>query len=257
MGRKAIGQRKRWVSEMSSQNNILFFPMVARPCILEVLTEFLDAQARRLKPRTYRRYEEVVDLFRHCLNNYGVEELTNSTDLIFYERLYLRKNLEFTATFGADKILPSLPYFLNFFMLRKVMASEELLEAAGTVSKRLVRWLEERGYVGSEEAKEAAKVVTEAARELPAAERVARLLFHYAQSHAPRYWTSELDDYFTIDKVDPGVLVLAGSNTAALVELKVPREITDQCKEGWQVSLLLGKTQGGWSILETGNVYPS
>ncbi len=242
---------------MPNENKILFFPMVARPCILEVLTEFLDEQAKRLKPRTYRRYEEVVDLFRHCMNNYGVDELTNSADIVFYERLYYQKNLEFTAIFGPDKILPCLPYFLNFFMLRKVMASEGLLEAAGTVSRRLVRWLLENGYVKAEEAEEAAKVVMGAARELPAAERVARLLFHYAQSHTPRYWTLELDDYFTIDKVNPGTLVLAGSNTSALVELKVPKEITDQCKEGWQISLLLGKTQGGWSILETGNVYPS
>jgi hypothetical protein len=36
----------------------------------------------------------------------------------------------------------------------------------------------------------------------------------------------------------------------------LPKEITDHCRVGWQVNLLLGKTRNGWSIMETGNVYP-
>jgi Uri superfamily endonuclease len=66
-----------------------------------------------------------------------------------------------------------------------------------------------------------------------------------------------LDDYFTVEKVSPGVLLLTGSSASGLVEVRVPREITDHCREGWQVNLLLGKTRNGWCILETGNVYPS
>jgi hypothetical protein len=33
-----------------------------------VLAQFLAEQRGRLSPRTFRRYEEVVDLLRHCLN---------------------------------------------------------------------------------------------------------------------------------------------------------------------------------------------
>jgi hypothetical protein len=40
------------------------------------------------------------------------------------------------------------------------------------------------------------------------------------------------------------------------VEVRLPKEITDHCRVGWQVNLLLGKTRNGWSIMETGNVYP-
>ena len=159
--------------------------------------------------------------------------------------------------FGPEKILPSLSYFLNYFMIRKVMASEALLQAAGTVTKRLIKWLEEQGFVGREEAAKATAIAAEAARELPAAERLARLLYEYAQQHAPRYWTAELDDYFTVDKVEPGLLYLSAMTSADSVEVSVPKEITDHCRVGWQVNLLLGKTRNGWSILETGNVYPS
>jgi len=243
--------------EMNNTNKILQFPTIAEPNIEGVFAGFLKSQQKRLKPRTFHRYEEIIDLFRHCLNGYGCHELDNSSDVALYEKLYFHKSLEFCVIFGPDKILPSLSNFLNYFMIRKVMASEALLQAAGTVSKKLIKWLEENRYIDEEESFKAGVIASEAARELPAAERLARLLYDYAQNHAPRYWTSELDDYFTIDKIEPGVLFLSGMSTTNVVEVKVPKEITDHCRVGWQVNLLLGMTRNNWCILETGNVYPS
>jgi len=245
------------VNKMKNRNNVLHFPTIAEPNIEDVFARFLKSQQNRLKPKTYRRYEEIIDLLRHCLNGYGYHELDNSSEVALYEKLYFHKNLEFCVIFGPDKVLPSLSNFLNYFMIRKVMASEALLQAAGTVTKKLIKWMEENGYTDPEEARKASEIASEAARELPAAERLARLLYEYAQCHAPRYWTSELDDYFTIDEVQPGILMLTGMSTNGGVELKVPKEITDHCRVGWQINLLLGKTRNGWCILETGNVYPS
>lgn len=242
---------------MKSRSNVLNFPTVAAPNLEDVFARFLKDQQKRLKPRTYRHYEEVIDLLRHCLNGYGYHELDNSSDVALYEKLYFHKNLEFCVIFGPDKILPSLSNFLNYFMIRKVMASEALLQAAGTVTKKLIKWLEDCGYVNREQAIKGSRIAAEAARELPAAERLARLLYDYAQNHAPRYWTSELDDYFTIEEIEPGVLMLSGTSTSGMVEVKVPKEISDHCKLGWQLNLLLGKTRNGWCVLETGNVYPN
>lgn len=242
---------------MKNSNKVLHFPTVAEPSIESVLSDFLREQQKRLRTRTFHRYEEVIGLLRHCLNGYGYHELDNSAEVALYEKLYFQKNLEFCFIFGPDKIMPSLSHFLNYFMIRKVMASEALLQATGTVTKRLIKWLEDRRYVGKEQAMGAVRIACEAARELPAAERLARLLYEYAQNHAPRYWTSELDDYFTIEKVQPGVVLLSGASSSGLVEVRVPKEITDHCRNGWQVNLLLGKTRNGWCILETGNVYPS
>lgn len=245
------------IEEMKNQNKVLNFPTVAEPSIEKVFAEFLKDQQKRLKTRTLHRYEEVVDLLRHCLNGYGYHELDNSSEVALYEKLYFQKNLEFCYIFGPDKILPSLSNFLNYFMIRKVMASEALLQAAGTVAKKLVRWLEEHGHIDDDQAARGGRIASEAARELPAAERLARLLYEYAQNHAPRYWTSELDDYFTIEKVHAGILILSSGSMSGIVEVRVPKEITDHCRLGWQVNLLLGKTRNGWCILETGNVYPS
>ncbi len=242
---------------MKNSSKVLTFPQIAEHNIEGVFTEFLREQQKRLKTRTYHRYEEVVGLMRHCLNCYGYHDLDNSSDIALYERFYFQRNLEFCVIFGPDKILPSLNNFLNYFMIRKVMASEALLQATGTVTKKLIRWLEEREYVDREQAARASRIALEAARELPAAERLARLLYEYAQNHAPRHWTAELDDYFTIEKIQSGILLLSGGSAAGLVEVRVPKNITDHCRLGWQINLLLGKTRNGWCILETGNVYPS
>ncbi|MGA7878625.1 MAG: hypothetical protein WCA08_23395 [Desulfoferrobacter sp.] len=242
---------------MKSRSNVLNFPTVAIPNLEDVFARFLRDQQKRLKPRTYRHYEEVIDLLRHCLNGYGYHELDNSSDVALYEKLYFHKNLEFCVIFGPDKILPSLSNFLNYFMIRKVMASEALLQAAGTVTKKFIKWLEDSRHIGREQAIKGTRIAAEAARELPAAERLARLLYDYAQNHAPRYWTSELDDYFTVEDIQPGVFLLSGTATSGIVEVKVPKEITDHCRLGWQLNLLLGKTRNGWCILETGNVYPN
>lgn len=243
--------------KMKNSSKVLTFPQIAEHNIEGVFTEFLREQQKRLKTRTYHRYEEVVGLMRHCLNCYGYHDLDNSSDIALYERFYFQRNLEFCVIFGPDKILPSLNNFLNYFMIRKVMASEALLQATGTVTKKLIRWLEEREYVDREQAARASRIALEAARELPAAERLARLLYEYAQNHAPRHWTAELDDYFTIEKIQSGILLLSGGSAAGLVEVRVPKNITDHCRLGWQINLLLGKTRNGWCILETGNVYPS
>jgi len=245
------------VTKMSESKKVLHFPTVSQPSIDEVLTLFLKDQQKRLKPRTFNRYEEVIDLLRHCLNGHGYHDLDNSSEVALYEKLYFQKNLEFCFIFGPEKIVSSLPNFLNYFMIRKVMASEALLQASGVVAKKLVKWLEENGHIEKEVADRVIRLAAEAARELPAAERLARLLYEYAQSHAPRYWTAELDDYFVIDQINPGILILSGVATSGIVEVRVPKEITDHCRKGWQINLLLGKTRNGWCIRETGNVYPN
>lgn len=242
---------------MIQSRKILPFPTKASPNVEDVFEAFLDEQRKRLKPRTFRRYKDVIGLFHHYLNAYGHQELVSGAELTLYERLFIRQNEEFCSIFGPEKIVDGLSTFLNYFMIRKVMASEALLRSAGTVTKKLVRWLLENEYIRREKAGEAMVLASEASKELPAAERLARLLYDYTQGHVPHYWTAELDDYFVVRAVEPGVLFLSGLTAdTGTVEVNVPKEITDHCKEGWQINLLLVKTRNGWCILETGNVYP-
>ncbi len=58
----------------------------------------------------------------------------------------------FCHLFGPDEIPPHLGEFLGYFMVRKVSAGQELLKAAGTVTGKLARWLEQQAYIESDAA---------------------------------------------------------------------------------------------------------
>jgi hypothetical protein len=122
---------------------IVRLPKVASPNIAEVLDEFLAEQRNRLKPATLGKYEDVIDLFKSSMNGYACGCLDKGESALF-ERLYHAEgdaHREFCEIFGPDKILENVREFLDYFMIRKVMCGKELLRAAGTVMKKLARWL--------------------------------------------------------------------------------------------------------------------
>ncbi|MCX7821985.1 MAG: hypothetical protein N2260_00915 [Syntrophobacterales bacterium] len=240
-----------------NRGQVIPFPSPAKPNIKELFSEFLKEEQRRLRPATFRNYELIIELLEHCLNSYGYSFLSEPEGQL-YERLYERKNLEFCSIFDPEKIILILPTFLGDFMIRKVAASESLLRYSGTVTKRLIKWLADRGHIGKAKAKKAISYAAEATKVLPAAERLARLLYEYSHTHAPRSWNMEIDDFFTIEEIMPGKVILStlSSTEIDMVELRLPEEILSHCRVGWQINLLLGKTSRGWQIIESGSVYP-
>jgi hypothetical protein len=230
---------------------------IAQPTISEVLQQFLDEQRERLKPRTFARYEDVIDLLQTSLNGYAYQYLDEEESALFDE-LY-DQDIEFCDIFGPDKVLVNVDEFLGYFMVRKVIAGQELLKAAGTVTKKLARWLQEKGYATAEEAEVAVEEGAEAARSLPKAEKLADLFYGFAHSQSPEEMIEEFDDRFTIERIEPGKLWLSGwlpPSKGTIGPIAVPREITDLAEEGWAVTLWLGRTRRGWKILDVGNVYP-
>ena len=247
------------ISQTERERTVSIKPQsIAQPTISEVLQEFLDEQRRRLKPRTFRRYEDVIELFQHSMNGYAYNYLDEEESVLFDE-LYNEQDLEFCDIFGPEKILENVDEFLTYFMVHKVIAGQELLKAAGTVTKKLARWLEEKGYATTEEAEMAVETGAEAAHSLPKAEKLASLFYNFAQSQSPGKVLERLDDRFTIERVEPGKLWLSGwmsPGKGTIGPITVPREITDLAEEGWAVTLWLGRTRRGWKILDVGNVYP-
>jgi hypothetical protein len=100
-----------------------------RPTLDEALAE----QEKRLASRTFRNYADVIHLLRDCLNGYGHQSL-DADERRRWETAYERDEEAFVHVFGPAKIADNLGEFLDYFMIRKVMASEELLRAAGTVT---------------------------------------------------------------------------------------------------------------------------
>ena len=81
---------------------------VACPSIAETLAEFLAEQEKRLAPRTFRGYHEVVDLLQHNLNGYAYQTL-NQAEAALFDRLYEAKGVEhreFCEIFGPERSYP-------------------------------------------------------------------------------------------------------------------------------------------------------
>jgi len=239
-------------------------PPVADPAIDQVFEEFLVEQRERLKPRTVSKYESVISLLRHHLDGYGYEGLSKEESALF-ERHYNAEgdaHKEFCGIFGPDHIVPNIGFFLDYFMIRKVMCGAELKGAAGTVTKRLAKWLAEKGYIGEEDARDGAERGAEAARLLPVADRAAQILaevgdFFFDPSDLPDEDYMEFDHY-TIVKIEPGRLWLEGfgGGEGVIGPISVPRKATELLQRDWDISCALARIRGKWRLVEVANVYP-
>ena len=240
---------------MSKKSDAL--PQPAAQTIEMVFNEFLDDQQKRLKSGTMRKYENVIGLFEDCLNGYAYQGLSKKENALF-DRLYNAEGdnkREFCQIFGPEKIPQNVDEFLDYFMVRKVFCGKELKQAAGTVMKKLARWLRDKGYISPDEADDVAVRGAVAARELPAAEELSQRLAEYADQAAPRCQES-IEGYFTIEAVEPGRLRLMDLSGVKDITVPVPRSLSKLCQTGWSISGTVGKTSRGWHILEVWNVYP-
>ena len=239
----------------------------ANPTIDEVCEEFLAEQRERLTPRTLSRYEHVRGLLRHHLNGYAYQSLSKAESALF-ERCYNaegKEHREFCQLFGPDKIVENLGGFFGYFIIRKAMAQGDCKRAAGTVTKKLSTWLAARGYVAEQQAREGANQATDAARDLPKAERAVQILHDAAADLGvnPNDLSDEhyLEfDHFTIAKVEAGKLwleIFEGAEKRSYGPIPVPAAATKLLRKGWDISCSLGRVRRTWRIVDVANVYPA
>jgi len=156
----------------------------------EAFEAFLSEQQKRVSPKTLRNYEDVVHLLRDSLNSYAYDSLGKSEQKRWRTAFDAGDEEAYCHLFGPEKIVDQLGEFLGWFMVRKVMAGEELLRASGTVTKKLAAWLHEQGHITDEQREAAAGRGAEAARNLPGADRLGSLL-HDEMQKTPRF---DVDD---------------------------------------------------------------
>lgn len=239
----------------------------ADPSIDEVLDQFLEEQCERLAPRTFRNYEDVVHLLRDCLNGYAYQGLSKE-EAALYDRHFNAEgdaHREFCQLFGPEKVLDELDGFLSHFMIRKVIAGEDFLRAAGTVTRKLTKWLIANGHAAEGDGREIAEEVAATSRDVSRAARAARLLGDAADRLRvdPTNLADDdyLDfDYYTIVKIGPEKIWLAfwepGEREQTLGPIPAPAEATKLLREGWDVSCALARVRGTWRMIDVANVYP-
>ncbi len=226
--------------------------------IEQVLLEFFDDQAQRLKKGTLDKYGNVIELLEVCLERYGHNYLDEAEGKLFAQHYdhAVDEETVFCRLFGPEKIAENTGEFLGYFMPHKVICGEDLLRAAGTVMKKLSSWLLEKGYIDQEDAAYMKETAAKATRDLPVAERLSNALFDYAESQVyVEEAEEELDALFEVIKVEPGRLHLATPGSEEAVVVNVPTRVSQLCKKGFMLNLLLLKTKKGWVIAETGRVF--
>jgi hypothetical protein len=142
-------------------------------------------------------------------------------------------------------------------VIRKVIAGKDFMRAAGTVTNKLAAWLAERGYVEAVEAEDARERGATAARDLPKAEELASRLRRFAEDQERGGEDDEIEDHFTITRVESGKIWLEPLlEGAELGPINVPEDISTRCKVGWTISGVVGRVRRRWCLVEAWNVYP-
>lgn len=222
-----------------------------------VLEQFLAEQRERLSDRTFGRYEEVVALLRHSLDGYAYTALDAEERRRWEVEFEANEEGAFCRLFGPEKIPGHLGEFLDYFMVRKVIAGQELLKAAGTVTGKLVRWLAAHGQIDEHTAEDASDLARDAARDLPSAERLGMLLYEVtnrASDFDPDAIPEEdwVEDHLEIANVEPGKIWFDGG----VGPITVPRKASDLARPGWSAFVTAAKLSGRWQLIEVGPVYP-
>lgn len=229
----------------------------AVPSIDEVLAGFLAAQRERLAASTYARYEDIVDLLRHCLNGYGYQSLTGAEAQAWQEAFDAGDEEAFTRLCGPERIVENYGEFLGYFMVRKVAASKQQLKDAGTVTKRLARWLAEQGFVDTDDAEHARDRAAEAGRELPRADELGHQLFLQSQRTGLPVHPNDIpdhdwvEDHLPITRIEDGRLWFGD-----IGPVEVPTAASDVAEVGWHVTVVLARLDGAWRLVQVGAVHP-
>ncbi len=224
--------------------------------IKQVLNDFLKEQHAGVKPSTYRDYDEAISLFEECLDGYAYQYLDERDSKRFEE--LSRNDKEFCEIFGPSNIgANEISEFLDYFMVKKVIGSKELMKNVGRVMGIFVRWMNEKGYMDDEESTITAERVDGLKDDLPKVEELASMIYDYIEDNPVDDFTKTMDGYFRITKIRPGELWFEdmGGGTS-IGPTFVSKEISSLCKVGWVICLELGKTTKGWQMLESGYVYP-
>jgi hypothetical protein len=226
--------------------------------ISEVLAEYLRAEKSRLAPKTHARYADVISLFTHSLNGYAANSLSRFERARFDKHFNAEgeQHREFCDIFGREHILENVGEFLNYFMVSKVMAGADTLRASGTVMKKLAKWLVEQEYIKSDDADLAIEQGSDAARDLPAAEKLSTLLYDLtAGRHVPH--DSDIEGRFSITKVEPDRIWLQDEDDGkGYGPILLSEKATKLCRVGWTISGAVRKSGNRCVLVEAFQVYP-
>ena len=217
--------------------------------IAQVFEEFLADQKDRISPKTFSKYRGIIELYESYLESYWPGHDGESDKIT-------KAGGTYCGTFGPEDATEGYSDFLGYFMPRKVMCGKDLMQAAGTVTKKLAKWLADKGYI--EDTKDAQEQAGEAAKDLPNSQEVLDLLIAYLDYDAPAEGGDTIEDHFSIERIEPGKLWLSSllEGAAMIGPVPVPKKVTQLCKPMWDIGGVVAKTGKGGRFVEVWSVSP-
>lgn len=217
--------------------------------ISQVFEEFLADQKTRISHKTFLKYQSIISLYKSYLESYWPGHDGE------YDKI-TKAGGTFRDTFGPEDATSGYSEFLSYFMPRKVMCGKETMQAAGTVTKKLAKWLAEKGYI--ENTEEAQERAGDAAKELPKAQEALELLEDYLEWKSPERHGEEIQDHFWIERIEPGKLWLKPltAHPSVIGPVPVPKQVTNLCQPMWDIGGVVVKVGKGWRLIEVWNVSP-
>ena len=214
-----------------------------------IFDEFLADQKDRISHKTFLKYQSIIGLYKSYLESYWPGHDGE------YDKI-TKTGGTFCDTFGPEDATAGYSEFLGYFMPHKVMCGKETMQAAGTVTKKLAKWLAEKGYIKDTEYEQ--EQAGAAAKELPNATEVVDLLNAYCDETAPVRHGGEIEDHFWIDRIEPGKLWLSPLTRGdkPIGPILVPKRVTALCEPGWDIGGVVAKVGKGWRLIEVWYVSP-
>jgi hypothetical protein len=215
----------------------------------QVFEEFLADQKPHVGHKTFLKYQSVIELYGSYLENYWPDHDAD------YDKV-TKAGGTYCGTFGPEDVTAGFDEFLGYFMPRKVMCGKDTMQAAGTVAKKLAKWLAEKGY--AQDTEDDQERAGQAAKDLPNARAVVDLLDAYVDETEPAEQGAVIEDHFSIEKLESGKLWLKPltAGDSVIGPIPVPARVTQLCKPGWDIGGVVTETAQGWRFVEVWNVSP-
>lgn len=228
------------------------------PTITEVLDGYLRTEHTRLAARTYARDAEVIGFLEQSLNTDGVKDLTPEEYEHFRSRGFdfERGDPPYCEAVGPYYLMLHLPTFLTAAQLRRLEAPPELPDQAGTVVKKLAKWLETHGYINAIAVKAVRDMAADLGQRTPAMDELAQRL--QALTQDVEYLEEEdVPGDFEITHVEPeGLWLHDHMDDSVYGPVPVPDDVHALCTVGWMIAGALGRRDGAYQFVDVLNVDP-
>ncbi|MDY6971450.1 MAG: hypothetical protein SV775_03875 [Thermodesulfobacteriota bacterium] len=218
--------------------------------IAQTIDLFLEEISKKYSSNTVRKYEDTLSLFKDFLTSYG--DVSYSED----------KNGRIILTADTSEFeFGHTSQFLEWFLIRKVMAPQWMMKAAPGIIKKYFKWLDEKGLLGEGVIEEVLDTTKQASKDLPRVDKAAELLFNLCSINSSRYFDRVFDDDAYMEGYgelkgmleDKLYLLYEGERIGPI---QVTKKIAEHLKEGDTINLAVGRVGKKWIPLEVGNVYP-